>query len=79
MSYFVLAATESESIELKKGSLCDKLRHTVDPGEISTLVEQLQQLEKGSRPSEVGGFILVPTLSDQTKGLKVLCHWVFYV
>lgn len=40
------AATEDERNELEKGLLQDKLRHTVDPVEISTLVEQLQQLDK---------------------------------
>lgn len=46
------AATEEERNELEKGLLWDKLRHTVDPVEISTLVEQLQQLDK-ERVSEV--------------------------
>ena len=53
LSCFVEAATEQENLELKKGYLCDKLRHTVDPGEISTLVEQLHELDKGRRQSEV--------------------------
>ena len=55
--YILAAATGQESVELKRGFLCDKLRHTVDPDEISTLVEQLHQLEKGKRLSEVVYFI----------------------
>ena len=47
------APTGQESTELKKGQLFNKLRHTVDPGAISTLVEELHQLEKGRRHSEV--------------------------
>lgn len=59
IALFVPAATGQESIELKKGVLCDKLRHTVDPVEISTLVEQLHGLEKGRKHSEVGGLMLL--------------------
>jgi len=50
---FISASTGQESTELKKGQLLNKLRHTVDPGAISTLVEELHQLEKGRRHSEV--------------------------
>lgn len=51
--YCVLASSGQESTELKKGLLCNKLRHTMDPGEISMLVEELHELEKGRKHSEV--------------------------
>lgn len=47
------AVTGQESTELKKGQLFNRLQHTVDPSAISTLVEELHQLEKGRRHSEV--------------------------
>lgn len=46
------AVTGQESTELKKGQLFNRLQHTVDPSAISTLVEELHQLEKGRRHSE---------------------------
>ena len=66
LCYFVKAATEQENLELKKGYLCDKLRHTVDPGEISTLVEQLHELDKGRRQSEVPAFKCCDALHIQS-------------
>lgn len=53
LAHCLLASTGQESTELKKGHLLNKLRHTVDPGQISTLVEELHQLEKGRKHSEV--------------------------
>ena len=53
LAHCLLALTGQEGTELKKGQLFNKLRHTVDPSAISTLVEELHQLEKGRRHSEV--------------------------
>ncbi|XP_022798961.1 integrator complex subunit 8-like [Stylophora pistillata] len=50
--YNTEAASGQESTELKKGFISNKLRHSVDPGEISNLVEELHQLEKGRKHSE---------------------------
>lgn len=64
------AATEQENIELKKGFLCDKLRHTIDPDEISTLVEQLYQLDKGKRLSEEFVCLLYKNHLEEIKNLQ---------
>ncbi|KAM7448754.1 Integrator complex subunit 8 [Porites harrisoni] len=64
------AATGQESVELKRGFLFDKLRHTVDPDEISTLVEQLYQIEKGRRFSEEFACLLYKSHLEEIKNLQ---------
>ncbi|XP_068722268.1 integrator complex subunit 8-like isoform X2 [Montipora capricornis] len=59
-----------EKKELEKGFLCDKLRHSVDPVEISTLVEQLQQLDKGQRVSEEFHCLLYENHLEEIKNLQ---------
>ncbi|XP_078367227.1 integrator complex subunit 8-like isoform X2 [Oculina patagonica] len=68
--YNTEASTGQESIELKKGLLCNKLRHTVDPGEISTLVEQLHEIEKGRKHSEEFVCLLYKSHLEEIKNLQ---------
>lgn len=68
--YNTEAASGQESTELKKGFLCNKLRCTVDPGEISNLVEELHQLEKGRKHSEEFVCLLYKSHLEEIKSLQ---------